>query len=908
MATVFLPDAHFSLVLTLNEFKIPQKNCRKRVFQRSVDCNMNRAYTKQIVVRCIPVPRGSEMKSAETVSSRVEVGGYSTKALLTSWLLALIAGCSLMAGAQTPADEKNTPASSPKPEVQSAKPEEQSPEFSRDSIRLKSFPRNLFLDQKSFWSTPFHMTKKEWQWTVPLAFAGAALLASDTAIEKHVPMSPTTVSHAVTASNAGLAAFASAGAGMFLWGHLAHNDDARETGLLSGEAGIDAFLDTEVLKYATGRDRPFVGDGRGRFFQGGDSFPSQHAAISWAIASVIAHEYPGPLTQFLVYGLAGGVSAARFAGQKHFASDVLVGSAIGWYTGRQVFRSHSHYSSADIAKYGTFSKGVEGNEADTGREPRNMGSSYVPLDSWVYPVFDRLIAIGYVHDRTGSIRPWSRLECARILAEVHQHLADEPESYDAHIISLVRDLDTEFAPETQLRNGDTPNVNAELESVYSRYTDISGPPLRDSFHFAQTIADDFGRPYGRGSNNITGFSSNAAVGPFLVYVRGEYQYGSSSQEYTTAQAQDIANSDGLPVNSVPTFGQTSRLRSVEAYAGLNLANWQLTFGQQSLWWGANRSTSILLSNNAEAMPMLRLDRVSPLQLPLLGPVYVSGFLGRIGGTKYLRLGPDFVLYGDGIHDVNPQPYVWGANIAFKPTSNLELGFSLTTIFAGHGRPLTLQTFFHTFSQHGNLQPVDPGGRRPTMSASYRLPGLRNSVLLYADALSEAQPLPLLYPTQSGLNAGIYLSRLPRLKNFDFRCEGIYTNMPGNATNNLFYVNFHYPNGYRNYNQIMGSWIGRGGNGGQASTTYWFSGHNQATLTYRRMVTDQSLLKGGNVNDISGGLTWMLRPHIQVVGSLQYERWNFAELNPGPRSNLATTIEIQVWPKLRAAATPTATSP
>jgi len=845
------------------------------------------------------------MKFAETVVNASGLGCSHAKPLVRSWLLAVVVGCSLIASAQTPADEKKPPAPSPKPKVES-------PELSPPPLRLKSLPRNLFLDQKSFWSTPFHMSKAEWQWTVPLAFAGAGLLASDTAVERHVPTSSTTVSHAGTASNAGLAALVGAGAGMFLLGQVAHNDQQRETGLLSGEAGIDALLETTVFKYATGRDRPFVGDGRGRFFQGGDSFPSEHASVSWAIASVIAHEYPGPMTQLLVYGLAGGVSAARVAGHKHFASDVVVASALGWYTGRQVFQSHSRYSAADIAKFGTFSKGEESEEADTGREPRNMGSSYVPVDSWVYPAFDRLIASGYVHDRTVSIRPWSRLECARILSEVHQHLDEEPDSPDAHMMSLISDLDAEFGPETQLRNGDTPNVNVELESVYSRYTGISGPPLRDSFHFAQTIADDFGRPYGRGANNITGFSANAAAGPFVIYVRGEYQYGSSSQEYTPAQAQDIAGSDfGLPVNSVPTFGRSSRLRSVEAYAGLNLANWQLTFGQQSLWWGANRSTSVLLSNNAEAIPMLRVERISPLKLPsvlgLLGPMSVSGFIGRLGGHRYLRLGPDFVLYGDGIHAVDPQPYIWGANIAFKPTSNLELGFSLTAVIAGHGRPLTLRTFLHSFSQHGNAQPVDPGDRSPTMSVSYRLPKLRNSVVVYADAMSETQPFPLFYPLESALNAGIYLPHVARIKNLDFRCEGIYTNIPGrNAGNNTYFVNAHYAEGDRNYGQLFTSWIGRGGNGGQASTTYWFSGRNQATLTYRRMVSDQSLLKGGNVHDVSGSFSWKLRPHVEVAATLQYERWNFAELNTGPRSNVSTTIEIRVWPKLRAATGSSAT--
>jgi len=835
------------------------------------------------------------MTFAERVVNTSETGRYRN--ILVLWLLVgLIGGCSLLAGAQTPAVESN-------PSDPSSDSQTKVPQFSPTSVHLKSLPENLFRDQKSFWLTPFHMTKSEWQWTVPLAFAGAILLGSDTAIEKRVPTNPTTVSHAVTASNAGLAAFAGLGAGMFIWGHLEHNEEQRETGLLSGEAAIDAYLDAEVLAYAFGRNRPFVGDRRGRFFEGGDSFPSQHAAISWAIASVIAHEYPGFLTQLLAYGGATGISAARLVGQKHFATDLLVGAALGWYTGRHVFLAHSRYNSADIAKYGTFSKGEE---ADSGREARNMGSSYVAIDSWVYPVFDRLITYGYVRDRAISIRPWSRLECARLLSEIHERLANDLESPDPNIMSMVHALDVEFAPEMQLGNGDTPNVNADLESVYSRYTDISGPPLRDSFHFAQTISDDFGRPYGRGANNITGFSSYSAAGPFLLYVRGEYQYGSSMQDYTPAQAQAIANFDGLPLNSVPTFGQTSRLRSVEAYAGLDIENWQFTFGQQSLWWGTNRSTSILLSNNAEAMPMLRVERVSPLQLPSLlgkifGPAYMSVYLARVGGTKYLRLGPDFVLYGDGIHEVNPQPFIWGANLAFKPTSNLELGFSITTIFAGYGRPLTLRTFLHTFSQHGNLQPVDPGGRRPTMSASYRLPGLRDSVQLYADWLAEAQPLPLFYPTQSGLSAGMYVSHLARIERLDLRLEGIYTNEPGNSINNDFYVNFHYPNGYRNYGEIIGSWIGRGGNGGQASSTYWFSGRNQATLSYRRMVTDRSLLGGGNVDDVSGSLTWLVRPHAEVAASVQYERWNFAELNPGPRSNIACTIELRLWPKMRAAA-------
>jgi hypothetical protein len=69
-----------------------------------------------------------------------------------------------------------------------------------------------------------------------------------------------------------------------------------------------------------------------------------------------------------------------------------------------------------------------------------------------------------------------------------------------------------------------------------------------------------------------------------------------------------------------------------------------------------------------------------------------------------------------------------------------------------------------------------------------------------------------------------------------------------------------------------------------------------------MITNPSLLKGGNVDDVSAEVNWMARPHIEVAASLQYERWNFAELNPGPRSNISSSLEIRVWPKLHLQAT------
>ena len=829
----------------------------------------------------------------------------------TSWLLSVLvlgcltagcltAGC-LIARAQTPADEINAPAPSPNPPVKS-------PEFSLAPVDLKSPPRNLFQDQKNFWLTPFHMTEAEWQVTVPLAFAGAALVASDTAIEKHVPTSPTTVSHAVTASNAGLGAMAGIGAGMFLWGHLTDNDQQRETGLLSGEAGIDALLDTEIFKYATGREHPFSGSGKGHFFQGGTSFPSEHASISWAIASVIAHEYPGPLTQLLAYGAAGGVSAARLVGQKHFASEVVIGSALGWYLGRQVFRSHSHYSDADIAKWGTFSKG----EDDTGREARNMGSPYVPLDSWVYPALDRLTALGYVHTGFADMRPWTRMECARQVQEASDRIAED-EAQQSEAERLYRALQKEFGREVGLLGGGE-NAEIRLESAYTRSTEIAGKPLTDGDHFGQTIVNDYGRPEEQGFNNVTGLSGWAAYGPFAVYARGEYQHSPSALASPLTARNAISQADfsqsGLPMpfpvppdTPIPAFDQS---RFLDTYVALNLSDWQLSYGNQSLWWGPSQGGPMMFSDNAEPLRMFRVNRVTPFTLPsifgLLGPMRVEAFIGQYSGYEFLNTPSGLVgQYGQSL---NPQPIVHGERISFKPTSNLEIGLSRTTDYGGPGYPLTLHSFLRSVFSTGNTlagNPKKPGARRSGMDFSYRIPGLRNGMTFYAEGLAEHDEItPLLGPDVAAWLAGIYIPRLPKIPKLDFRLEGGYTDPPssgGDVAHGAFYWDGGWITGFQNAGHLMGSWIGRQGQGAQAWTTYWFSPRNKLQFGFRHQkVSQQFIPNGGTLADANVRAEFWPRSSFSLSASVQYEMWSFPVIASTKQSNVTSSVQLSFWPK------------
>ena len=71
------------------------------------------------------------------------------------------------------------------------------------------------------------------------------------------------------------------------------------------------------------------------------SFPSGHSASACSIAAVISYEYKDrPKVRYGVLAAAMAVSIARFTGRTHFISEVLIGSAIGFYTGRYVYHTY----------------------------------------------------------------------------------------------------------------------------------------------------------------------------------------------------------------------------------------------------------------------------------------------------------------------------------------------------------------------------------------------------------------------------------------------------------------------------------------------------------------------------------------------------------------------------------------
>jgi membrane-associated phospholipid phosphatase len=115
---------------------------------------------------------------------------------------------------------------------------------------------------------------------------------------------------------------------------------------------------TWVLKGLAGRARPFAtADTTAHDFKFGggfgnadrQSFPSGHATAAFAAAAAVTSEaergWPGHfwLVAPVMFGGASLVGVSRMYHDKHWASDVVLGAAVGTFSGLKVVRyAHSH--------------------------------------------------------------------------------------------------------------------------------------------------------------------------------------------------------------------------------------------------------------------------------------------------------------------------------------------------------------------------------------------------------------------------------------------------------------------------------------------------------------------------------------------------------------------------------------
>ena len=128
-------------------------------------------------------------------------------------------------------------------------------------------------------------------------------------------------------------------AGFYLAGKIAHNDRAVKTAMLGVKTFIITSLLVSVPKEFFHRQRPYAADNQWAFngpFAGygkaeSRAFPSGHSMSAFAMATIVANEYNEyKIVPIVAYGLASLTAVSRVYFEKHWSSDILVGSAFGY--------------------------------------------------------------------------------------------------------------------------------------------------------------------------------------------------------------------------------------------------------------------------------------------------------------------------------------------------------------------------------------------------------------------------------------------------------------------------------------------------------------------------------------------------------------------------------------------------
>jgi hypothetical protein len=228
-----------------------------------------------------------------------------------------------------------------------------------------------------------------------------------------------------------------------------------------------------------------------------------------------------------------------------------------------------------------------------------------------------------------------------------------------------------------------------------------------------------------------------------------------------------------------------------------LNSWNFSFGKQDLWWSPTYGSSFLFSNNAEPIYMFRLSRVRPFTLPwifrYIGPMKIDLFVGRMRGN-----------------DFPSGPIFHGEKISFKPTKNLQFGFSRTTEFGGEGRAAALGAISTAMcNDFGKFSPNDNPGlsRRSSISlTNFRLSRLADLVCGRDDQRDRTR----LTRRAAAIDGGVVSGR--GFSHPNWICvskDSSPTPQPHGVMRGNSLLGAILPRrAYTNNKVIMGSWIGR----------------------------------------------------------------------------------------------------
>ena len=449
------------------------------------------------------------------------------------------------------------------------------------------------------------------------------------------------------------------------------------------------------------------------------------------------------------------------------------------------------------------------------RDALAFTSNNVPLDNWSYEALDKLAGFGLIHSDIHGTRPYSRLEVARLVNEALNCKEEQKLQLPPLIEHLLKRFQREFKEELTVYGRGRDDEPAALvfkpiEEARTRYVYSEGQP-RDFLNVnggvkqyplapggivategTPLVYNNDGVVYGKGNNFSLQFASSFELWDvFSGYVEP------IMIERENATGGRITGGNPFTVGSL----SNTDLELLKGYAKFNPFDFfEAEFGRDSMWWGQGYSGTLILTNNAAPLDMLKFSNPTPALLPwyfsYLGPFKYSVFCALLEDDR------DF-----------PRTRFAGTRVDFKPIPDLEIGLSHTFMFGGEGGPssggaleflkLAGLTEFSTGNQHHMV----------ALDFRYRMPFLWNTEFYGEWGGNDAGLKPNIreFLVQDiGYLLGIYIPKVTPDGCTDLRIEytdNVNEGGPGSKINGMWYTHGVYTTGVTYDGLILGDHIG-----------------------------------------------------------------------------------------------------
>ncbi len=506
-----------------------------------------------------------------------------------------------------------------------------------------------------------------------------------------------------------------------------------------------------------------------------------------------------------------------------------------------------------------------------------QASVNLPLQHWAYSAIERLTALGIIDDAMVVTKPYSRKEAAKYVAQAIERIrADEikVDGREAIAEPLLAQLMAEFRPELIMQGAIEGGEKERTGSI--RYGARVQSEVDASFvGGGQTVRfreNRGGEYYANGVQNQTDVRGWLEVGDWAAVV---------------VQPKFISSRNLL--SEGPTVGPLTSLNDRNAYlreASLKLSfrNIALEVGRGTQWWGPGYHGSLLLTNHAFPLDMIKLGSDEAFYLPWvfrdLGKWKVNSFLAQLEEDR------DF-----------SHAKIFGLRVNYLPTSWLEIGLTRLTQFGGQGRgqsfPRTVVDCYknppnQTATQDCNEQSmIDFRARVPRIPYLVPFPA---GMQIYGELGSEDKWSKIPIPSRAAFLTGIYIPQLFKGDTQDLRIEYADTDFTrrkiGTTGMGVWYNNGQFTSGMRQNGFPLGHAMGTDAIDIYIRTTRYLTDKLQVAYSFNHQERARGLPVHERKQESSVDLTYWVSTRMQV--SLGYTRQSLK--NPGQISDLTPYTE------------------